>query len=40
VLNVPAVDRVRLFIDGQEAETLAGHIDIRFPLKADMLLVR
>ncbi len=40
VLNVPAVDRVQLLIDGQEADTLAGHIDIRFPLKADMLLVR
>lgn len=40
ILNVSAVDRVKLLIDGQEADTLAGHIDIRFPLKADMLLVR
>jgi len=40
ILNVSAVDRVKLLIEGQEADTLAGHIDIRFPLKADMLLVR
>ena len=40
ILNVSAVDRVKLLIDGQEADTLAGHIDIRFPLNADMLLVR
>ena len=40
ILNISAVDRVKLLIDGQEADTLAGHIDIRFPLKADMLLVR
>jgi len=40
ILNVSAVDRVKLLIEGQEADTLAGHIDIRFPLNADMLLVR
>ena len=40
VLNVSAVDRVKLLIEGQETETLAGHMDTRFPLKADMLLVR
>lgn len=40
ILNVSAVDRVKLLIDGQEADTLAGHIDIRHPLNADMLLVR
>ena len=40
ILNVSPVDRVKLLIDGQEADTLAGHIDIRYPLKADMLLVR
>ncbi len=40
ILNVSGVDRVKLLIDGQEADTLAGHIDIRFPLTADMLLVR
>lgn len=40
ILNVSPVERVKLLIDGREADTLAGHIDIRYPLKADMLLVR
>jgi spore germination protein GerM len=40
VLNVSAVERVKLLIDGRDADTLAGHIDIRHPLQADMLLVR
>lgn len=40
VLNMPEVDQVRLLIEGAEAETLAGHIDIRFPFKANMLLIR
>lgn len=40
VLNIPEVEKVRLLIDGQEANTLAGHIDIRYPFVADMLLVR
>ncbi|MBC2715324.1 MAG: GerMN domain-containing protein [Desulfobacteraceae bacterium] len=40
VLNVDGVDQVKILIEGQEAETLSGHIDIRFPLNADMLLIR
>ncbi len=40
VLNVSGVEQVKILIEGQEAETLAGHVDIRFPLKADMLLIR
>ncbi|MDY6789783.1 MAG: GerMN domain-containing protein [Thermodesulfobacteriota bacterium] len=40
ILNVPEIDTVKILIGGREALTLAGHIDLRFPLKADMLLVR
>jgi spore germination protein GerM len=40
VLNVDGVDQVKILIGGQEAETLSGHIDIRFPLNADMLLIK
>jgi hypothetical protein len=40
VLNVDEVNQVKILIGGQEAETLSGHIDIRFPLNADMLLIR
>ena len=40
ILNIPEIDVVKILIDGRESMTLAGHIDLRFPLKADMLLVR
>ena len=40
VLNVPDIKQVGILIAGQEIQTLAGHIDTRFPFKADMLLIR
>lgn len=40
VLSLPEIEAVKFLIDGKEAETLAGHIDLRAPFKADMLLVR
>ena len=39
-LNVPEIKRVKLLVNGTESPTLAGHIDIRLPIQADMLLVR
>ena len=40
VLNIPEIAAVKVLVDGREAETLAGHIDLRTAFKADMLLVR
>ena len=40
ILNIPEVKTVKLLIEGRDSMTLAGHIDIRFPFKANMLLVR
>jgi spore germination protein GerM len=40
VLNVPEIERVQILIDGNQAPTLAGHIDLQVPVKADMLLIR
>ena len=40
VLNVPEIERVQILIDGNEAPTLAGHIDLQLPVKANMLLIR
>lgn len=40
VLNVGEIKTVRLLVGGREMDTLAGHIDIRKPFKADMLLIR
>ena len=40
VLNLPEVNAVKILIDGQEETTLAGHIDLRYPFKANMLMIR
>lgn len=40
MLNVPEIDAVKILIDGREAMTLSGHVDLRFPFKANMLLIR
>ena len=40
ILNVPEIERVKILIDGTEALTLAGHISLQFPAKANMLLIR
>jgi len=40
VLNVPEIKQVKILIGGREAATLAGHIDLRLPYRADMKLVR
>lgn len=39
-VNIPEIDAVQILIEGNPAETLAGHIDISEPLKPDMRLVR
>jgi spore germination protein GerM len=31
-INLPAITRVQILIDGKEVDTLAGHIDLRHPL--------
>ncbi len=31
-VNLPAVHRVQILIDGKEVDTLAGHVDLRHPL--------
>ena len=40
VLNLPEVNAVKILIDGQEELTLAGHIDLRDPFTANMLMIR
>ena len=39
-LNISEIDSVKILISGKEAMTLNGHIDVRFPFKANMLLIR
>jgi spore germination protein GerM len=38
--NLPTVRRVQILVDGQEADTLAGHIDLRSPLERDASIIR
>jgi spore germination protein GerM len=38
--NLPTIQRVQILIDGREADTLAGHVDLRRPLQQDLSLVR
>lgn len=40
ILNIPEIDAVKILIGGRESKTLAGHIDLSFPFKANMLLIR
>jgi spore germination protein GerM len=40
VLNVTEIEAVKILINGDESKTLAGHIDLQIPIKADMLLIR
>jgi spore germination protein GerM len=40
VLNVPKIKAVKILINGNESMTLAGHIDLQAPFKANMLLIR
>lgn len=38
--NIPDIKRVKVLIDGKEADTLAGHIDLRQAFSPDTALVR
>lgn len=40
ILNVDPIKAVKLLIGGREAQTLAGHVDVRFPFSANMLIIR
>jgi len=38
--NLPTIQRVQILIGGKEADTLAGHVDLRRPLTPDLSIVR
>ena len=38
--NLTSVERVQILIDGKQADTLAGHVDLRRPFERDTSLVR
>ena len=38
-VNIPGIKRVKILIDGMDAVTLAGHIDLEYFYKTNMLIV-
>ena len=40
ILNIPEIETVKILVEGKEETTLAGHVDLRFPFQANMLLIR
>jgi spore germination protein GerM len=40
ILNISEIGAVKILINGNEATTLAGHLDLESPLGANMLLIR
>ncbi|MGD8504138.1 MAG: GerMN domain-containing protein [Syntrophobacterales bacterium] len=40
VMNLDAVERVQLLLEGKPASTLSGHLDIRYAKTANLLIVR
>lgn len=38
-VNLPAITRVQILIDGKEVDTLAGHVDLRNPLSKNLTWV-
>jgi len=39
-LNIPEIEAVKILIEGREAKTLAGHIDIRRPFRPNMVIIK
>jgi hypothetical protein len=39
-VNLPAITRVQILIEGREVDTLAGHVDLRHPFQKNLKWVR
>jgi hypothetical protein len=39
-VNLPAISRVQLLVEGREVDTLAGHVDLRRPLEKNLTWVK
>ena len=39
-VNLPAIQRVQILIDGKEVDTLAGHVDLRQSLQKQLKWVQ
>lgn len=39
-VNLPAITRVQILVEGKEVDTLAGHVDLRHPLQKSLQWIR
>jgi hypothetical protein len=39
-VNLPAITRVQILVDGKEVDTIAGHVDLRHPLQKNLKWVQ
>jgi spore germination protein GerM len=39
-VNLPAVTRVQILVEGKEVDTLAGHVDLRHPLQKNLKWIK
>ena len=39
-VNLPAITRVQILIDGKEVDTLSGHVDLRHPLQKNLQWIK
>ena len=39
-VNLPAITRVQILVNGQEVDTLAGHVDVRHPLQKNLKWIK
>jgi hypothetical protein len=39
-VNLPAISRVQILVEGKEVDTLAGHVDLRRPLEKNLTWVK
>ena len=40
IINIPSIKRVKLLIDGNDTDSLAGHLNTQNPIPANMLIIR
>ncbi len=40
ILNIDEIEAVKIILSGREVETFNGHVDLRNPLKADIMYIR
>ena len=40
IINIPSIKEVKLLIEGNDIDTLAGHLSMQSPVPANMLIIR